>query len=162
MPDARMRAFLGFIAAAISVLTFHQGTLALLHGLGFTPFVPYRSTPVPPLAIPYIADVCFWTGLYGAVFGFLSPRFTLPLWACGLVLGFIAALIAMFAVAPIKGYPFAFGWQPWPMARSLLINGAWGFGVGVILPMLMPRDDRAVNVPTAPSAQADARGLLPH
>jgi hypothetical protein len=162
MPDARMRAFLGFIAAAISVLTVHQGMLALLHALGWSPFVPYRSTPVPPFAVPYIADVCFWSGLYGAAFGFLSPRFTLPLWCCGLILGVIAALIAMFVVAPIKGYTFAYGWKLWPMGRSLLINGVWGIGVGVALPLLMPRGDRAVSAPTAPSAPAGARGSLPH
>jgi hypothetical protein len=162
MPEARMRAFLGFVAAAISVLTFHQGMLAVLHGLGWSPYVPYRSTPVPPLAIPYIADVCFWSGLYGAVFGLLIPRLTLPLWCCGLILGVTAALIGMFLVAPIKGYPFAYGWEPWPMARSLLINGTWGIGVGVILPLLLPRRDRLFNVPSAPSAPAGARGSLPH
>ena len=45
----------------------------------------------------------------------------------------------MFIVAPIKGNPVAGGWQAWPIARSLLINGFWGLGVGVILPLLMPR-----------------------
>ena len=162
MPEARMRAFLGFVAAAISVLTFHQGMLAALHALGWSPFVPYRSTPVPPFAIPYIADVCFRSGLYGAVFGLLAPRLTLPLWCCGLILGCLAALMAMFVVGPIKGHPFAYGWHTWPMARSLLINGSWGVGVGIILPMLMPRGDRALSVPSVPSAPAGVRGSLPH
>ena len=137
--SASMRAFLGFVAAAISVLTFHQGMIAALHTLGLTQFAAYRTTPVPPWGVPVIADLCFWGGLYGVVFGLLMPRFTLPLWLCGLILGIIAALVGMFVVAPIKGMAIANGWQAWPIARSLLINGFWGVGVGLILPLLMPR-----------------------
>ena len=48
------RAVLGFVAAAISVLTFHQAMWALLHvlnlpGLGMPP--PYPTGPVPPRQI---------------------------------------------------------------------------------------------------------------
>jgi hypothetical protein len=139
MWSASTRAFLGFIAAAISVLTFHQGMVEFLHALGVSPFTAYRADPMPPLGVPLIADLCFWGGLYGLVFGLLLPRFTWPLWACGLILGIIAALVGMFVVAPIKGYALANGWQPWPIARSLIINGFWGLGVGLILPLLMPR-----------------------
>ncbi len=139
MVSVPMRALLGFIAGAIAVLTFHQGMVAALHSFGATRFVPYRTSPVPPWGVPLVADLCFWGGLYGIVFGLLAPRFTLPLWFCGLVLGIVAALVAMFIVAPIKHIPIAAGWQAWPIARSLLINGFWGLGVGLILPLLMPR-----------------------
>jgi hypothetical protein len=44
-----------------------------------------------------------------------------------------------FIVAPLKGQPIAAGWVPLAMLRSLLINGSFGLGVGLILPMLMPR-----------------------
>lgn len=44
------RALLGFVAAALSVLTFHQGMWAVLHALGMVPLAPYPMTPVPPLA----------------------------------------------------------------------------------------------------------------
>jgi hypothetical protein len=54
-------------------------------------------------------------------------------------MGIIAALVGMFIVAPIKGMPLANGWMAWPILRSFLINGAWGVGVGLILPLLMPR-----------------------
>jgi hypothetical protein len=134
-----MRALLGFVAAAISVLTFHQGIIAAFHSLGWSPYAPYRTMPVPPWGVPVIADLCFWGGLYGAMFGLLMPRFTLPLWLCGVILGVIAALVGMFVIAPIKGNAIANGWHAWPMARSLLINGFWGLGVGLILPLLMPR-----------------------
>jgi hypothetical protein len=94
---------------------------------------------MPPFGVPLIVDLCFWGGLYGAVFGLLRPRFTLPLWLCGLIMGIIAALVAMFIVAPIKGMPIANGWMVWPILRSFLINGCWGLGVGLILPLLLPR-----------------------
>jgi len=143
MQSAPMRAFLGFIAAAISVLTFHQGMWALLFAAGLTTMAPYPIRPVPPFGVPLIVDLCFWGGLYGLVFGLLRPRFTLPLWLCGLIMGIITALVGMFIVAPIKGMPIASGWMPWPILRSFLINGSWGVGVGLILPLLLPR--RAVH-----------------
>ena len=139
MPAAQMRVFLGFIAAAIAVLTFHQGRIAALHAVGWVPFVPYRTTPVPPFGIPAIVSNCFWGGLYGAAFGFLMPRFTWPLWLCGLILGLIAVLVGWFIVAPIKVLPIAGGWVPMNMLRSIVINGSFGVGVGIILPLLMPR-----------------------
>ncbi len=45
----------------------------------------------------------------------------------------------MFVVASIKGAPVANGWAAWPMARSLIINGVWGLGVGLIMPLLLAR-----------------------
>ena len=142
MWSASTRAFLGFVAAAISVLTFHQGMIEALHVAGLAPFTPYSSNPVPPFGVPLIADLCFWGGLYGLVFGLLLPRFTWPLWLCGIILGIIAVLVSMFVVSPIKGGGFGDGWHAWPMARSLIINGFWGLGVGLILPLLMPRSLR--------------------
>jgi hypothetical protein len=134
-----MRGFLGFVAAAISVLIFHQGMWALLYAAGSMPRPPYPTNPIPPFGVPLIVDLCFWGGLYGVVFGLLRPRFTAPLWLCGLIMGIIAALVGMFIVAPIKGLPIANGWVISAIVRSLLINGAWGLGVGLILPLLHPR-----------------------
>jgi hypothetical protein len=139
MQSAPMRGFLGFVAAAISVLIFHQGMWALLYAAGSMPRPPYPTNPIPPFGVPLIVDLCFWGGLYGVVFGLLRPRFTAPLWLCGLIMGIIAALVGMFIVAPIKGLPIANGWVISAIVRSLLINGAWGLGVGLILPLLHPR-----------------------
>ena len=70
------RAILGFVAAAIAVLTFHQGMWALLHllnlpGMGMPP--PYPIAPVPPWGVPRIVDLAFWGGLYGILFGLALP-----------------------------------------------------------------------------------------
>ena len=141
MPSAVTRAVLGFAAAVLSVLIFHQGIIALMHLAGMASR-PWSMQPVPPYAVPRIVDLCFWGGLYGAVFGILVPRFRLPLWFCGVLLGVVAVLVGWFVVAPLKGWPVASGWNPGAMGRSLLINGTWGLGVGLILPLLLPRPVR--------------------
>lgn len=139
MQNPATRALLGFIAAAISVLTFHQAMWEALHllalpGLEMPP--PYPTNPIPPFGVPRILDLCFWGGLYGIVFGLLLPRLTVPLWLCGLILGIIAALVGLLVVPAIKGLPVGPGW-PLGWVRSLLINGFWGLGVGLILPLML-------------------------
>ena len=142
MPSPPMRALLGFVAAVISVLIFHQGMWAALHtlalpGLAMPP--PYPIGPIPPWGIPRIMNLCFWGGLYGIVFGLTLPRLTAPLWLCGLGLGVIAALVGILVVPAVKGLPIGNGWILLNWVRSLLINGFWGIGVGLILPQLTAR-----------------------
>lgn len=136
---APARALLGFVVAAIAVLTFHQGMIFALSQFGLVRSSVYNLALVGPLKVPQIVNQMFWGGLYGAVFGLLWPRFTWRPWVCGLILGIIASLVSMFVVSPLKGGPFGAGWQAWPMARNLLINGFWGLGVGLIAPYLLPR-----------------------
>jgi hypothetical protein len=136
--DPPMRAVLGFVAAAISVLVFHQGAWALLHLAGLMP-PPYPMGPVPPWRVPQTIDFCFWGGLYGAVYGLVLPKLQMPGWVSGLLLGVIATLVLWFIVAPIKGRPIAFGWVPQTMLVVLAIHAAWGIGVGLILPLLQFR-----------------------
>jgi hypothetical protein len=133
------RALFGFIAAAISVLTFHQAMWEALHvlalpGLSMPP--AYPTDPIAPFGVPRIANLCFWGGLYGIVFGLVLPRLTAPLWLCGLVMGIIAALVGLLVVPAIKGLPVGGSW-PSGWVLSILINGCWGIGVGLILPLLL-------------------------
>lgn len=138
--SAAERACRGFVAAAISVLLFHQSMVALLHANGQVSSAPYSLTPIPPLGVPRLADLCFWGGLYGAAFGLVLPRLPrAPMWIMGLALGLVAVVVGWFVVAPLKGQPLAAGWSGSAMLRSVLINGFWGLGVGVILPVLIPR-----------------------
>jgi hypothetical protein len=142
MPSLPMRALLGFVAAVISVLIFHQGMWAALHTLAFPGLTmppPYPIDPIPPWGIPRIMNLCFWGGLYGIVFGLTLPRLTAPLWLCGLGLGVIAALVGILVVPAVKGLPIGSGWILLNWVRSLLINGFWGIGVGLILPQLTAR-----------------------
>ena len=103
MRDSGTRAIFGFVAAAISVLTFHQAMWAFLHllnlpGMGMPP--PYPTAPVPPWGVPRIVDLAFWGGLYGILFGLALPRLRPPYWLDGLVLGIIAALVGFFSSRP--------------------------------------------------------------
>src|SRR3954463_1937019 len=70
MTAAPMRAFLGFIAGAISLLAFHQGLLEIFHLAG-AGGPAWSVQPVPPFNIPRVVDLCFWAGLWGMVFGLL-------------------------------------------------------------------------------------------
>ncbi len=142
MPTPLTRALFGFIAAAASVLIFHQAMWEALHllalpGLGMPP--PFPTDPVAPLGVPRILDLCFWGGLYGIVFGLLLPQFTAPLWLCGLGLGIVAVLVGYSVVPALKGLPIGGGWVALNWVRSLLINGFWGIGVGLILPLMIRR-----------------------
>ncbi len=136
--DPPKRAALGFVAAVIAVLVFHQGAWAILHMAGLMP-PPFPMGPTPPWGVPVTISFCFWGGLYGAVYGLLSPRFTTPPWLSGLILGLIATLVLWFIVSPIKGRPIANGWVPRTMLVVLVIHAVWGIGVGLILPLLTAR-----------------------
>jgi hypothetical protein len=134
------RAALGFIAAALSVLTFHQGMILLLH---FTPIPglqiaawPYSFNPIAPFGVPQILNLCFWGGLYGLVFGLIHPRLRPPMWLNGLLLGLCAVTVGFFVVPLIKGTPIAGNWVLFNWIRSILINGFFGIGVGIIYPIL--------------------------
>jgi hypothetical protein len=140
MSAALPRALIGFLAAAISVLTFHQWMWWVLHvlnlpGLGMPP--PYPTGPVPPWGVPRIIDLAFWGGLYGVAFGLALPYLRPPHWLNGLALGIIAVLVGFFVVAPLKGGAIGGDWQATNWARSVLINGCWGIGVGILAPLML-------------------------
>lgn len=140
-----MRIFLGFVAGALAVLTFHQGMVELLYLAGLVPRMAFRVAPVPPFGVPLVLSLTFWGGLYGAVFAALIPRLRAPLWLCGIGLGCVAALIALFVVAPLKGHAPAYGGAIWPIAKTFILTGAWGLGVGLIFPLLRPRSVRGAG-----------------
>jgi hypothetical protein len=132
------RAALGFVAGVIAVLIFHQGAWATLHLAGLMP-PPFPMGPTPPWGVPETLNYCFWGGLWGAAYGMVAPKLTLPAWLSGLMLGVIANLVLWFVVFPLKGQPVASGWAPRSMLVVLVIHLVWGLGVGVILPLLTVR-----------------------
>ncbi len=140
--SAGFRFFLAFIAGFLAVVIFHQGMLALLHAVNFTPRAPFATTPTPPLGIPQIWSSAFWGGVWGLVFAAIAPRFRQDTryWIAALLFGAIApTLVAWFVVAPLKNQPIAAGFKPMAMLTGLLVNGAWGVGTALILSLLSKR-----------------------
>lgn len=139
MPAAWPRAACGFLAAILAVLIFHQAMWAVLHAAKLMP-PPFPTARVGPFGLPRIVDLCFWGGVWGALFGLVLPVLPerMPMWLLGLGLGILAALVGLFVVAPLKGLPPAGGFAPMAFVISFLINGFWGFGVGLILNLTAP------------------------
>lgn len=148
---APARAILGFVAAVIAVLTFHQAMWAMLHVAGLMP-PPYPIAPIPPYGVPQIVNLCFWGGLYGILFGLLAPSFKAPPWLCGIGFGVLAALVGLLVVPAVKGAAFdaiAARLTVQTVLRSLAINGFWGLGLGLILPLLIRRPAIKAEAPYA-------------
>ncbi len=140
MASTQKRIAFGFLVAAFSVLTFHQGMWTLLHylnlpGMGMP--LPYPTDPIPPLGVPRILNLCFWGGLWGALFGAIYRGPHGSYWWAGLLLGVAASLTGLLIVPAIKGLPIGGGWMVTSWIRSLLINGFWGLGVGLMLPVAL-------------------------
>ncbi|MFS0514316.1 hypothetical protein ACEYW6_06260 [Nostoc sp. UIC 10607] len=139
---ALSRFALAFIAGFISVLLFHQGMLALLHAVNFTPRAPYPTAPTPPFGMPQIWSSAFWGGVWGLIWVAFAPRFRhdKSYWLAALVFGAIfPTVVAWFVVAPLKGQPIAGGWKLVGIVTGLLVNGAWGVGTAGLLKLFSRR-----------------------
>jgi hypothetical protein len=132
---------LGFIAGAVAVLVFHQGTAFLLHRFGNDiPAVvaifgkaaaPFNMAPTRPLGLPVVASQAFWGGVWGVVLALILERLRPPAILFATVFGALALTAVAVTLVPfLKGRPGWSGTIPW---RGLLYNGAWGFGVALIL-----------------------------
>jgi hypothetical protein len=128
-----------FIAGFLSTLIFHQGVLAILHGLKMTARNPWAMVPVPPMGVPSVLSLAFWGGLWGiALWLMIRGAAGSKYWLLAVVLGAILpTVVAFFIVFPLKGLPIAGGWQPDLVIGALLLNGAWGFGVALFMRMML-------------------------
>jgi hypothetical protein len=130
---------IAFVAGFFAVIVLHQPMLLLLHALGLTPAHAYAMRPTPPLGVPQVISSAFWGGIWGIIFVLLGAR---PgrgprLYATSVPFGAIVLTsVAWFIVAPIKGQLLAGGWVPARMAIGPLVNGAWGFGLALLLDVL--------------------------
>ena len=123
-----------FIAGFLAVLVFHQGMLAILHGIGVTAYAPLPMRPVPPFGVPQVISLAFWGGVWGLVLGLIAPRLPrgLAYWLIIAVFGAIAPVaVAIFVVFPLKGITPASDHPIAELVSGLLINGAWGVGTAL-------------------------------
>jgi len=124
-----------FVAGFISTLVFHQGLLWLLYTGGVAPRPPWDMAPVPPFRAPAVISLAFWGGVWGIVlWALVRSSSGGTYWAKALVIGALGpSLLAWFVVMPLKGVGVAGGWNSKIIVGALLLNGAWGLGVGVLM-----------------------------
>ena len=130
-----MELIMAFVAGFIATLVFHQSALAALHAIGFTKKAPFPMTPTAPFEVPAVISLAFWGGLWGiAIWLVIRGAPGLEYWAMAVGLGALGpSIVALFVVYPIKGLPVAGGWDPKVIIGALILNGAWGFGVALLM-----------------------------
>jgi len=129
----------GFAAGFVATLVFHQSVLALLHATGRTPRRPWDLTPTAPFGVPAVLSLAFWGGLWGIALWLLLRRSS-RYWTTAVVFGALApSAVALFIVLPMKHQPVAGGWDPAILVGALLLNGAWGLGVALLVRLLGDR-----------------------
>jgi hypothetical protein len=127
-----------FAAGFVATLVFHQGLLAILHAAGISPRGAWSMARTPPLGVPAVVSLAFWGGVWGILAWLVIARMTgASYWATALVFGaLLPSLVAWFVVMPMKGMGPAGGWSPPIIVGALLLNGAWGIGVALLMRLM--------------------------
>jgi hypothetical protein len=127
-----------FIAGFVATLVFHQGVLAAFYAIGLIPRPAFDLTPVPPLGVPAVISLAFWGGVWGIViWGLIRNARGARYWLYAIVLGAIGpSLVALFIVLPLKGGAVAANWDPKLIVGALILNGAWGFGMALLMRLI--------------------------
>jgi hypothetical protein len=135
-----LRIVLGFVAAFLATLTFHQFGLLVLHLVGVTPAMPWAARPVPPFGVPQVISLAFWGGIWGIVFVLVEPYLARSPggYVAGAILfgAIFPTLVAWFVVLPLKGLPAGNGFHFPGIIVGPIVNGLWGLGTAAFLHIL--------------------------
>jgi hypothetical protein len=135
-----MRLLLGFVAAFVATLIFHQIGLGLLHVVGITPAMPYNFHPVRPFGVPQVISLAFWGGVWGIVFVLVErwlARSPGGYWVGAIIFGAVfPTVFSWLVVAPLKGLPLGYGFHFPGILIGPIVNGLWGLGTGLFLAVL--------------------------
>jgi hypothetical protein len=123
----------GFVSGFLAVLVFHQGALAVLHALQWTPGAPYPMRAAAPFGVPQVLSLAFWGGVWGVLLAAALARLNgARLVVAATIFGAVLpTLVAWFVVAPLKGQPAAAGFAMPGMLVGPIVNAAWGLGTGL-------------------------------
>jgi hypothetical protein len=154
------RIVVGFVAAVLAVLVFHQTGGMAAKALGLLPatWAPYNMTEFKgalPAAtsvftslgfagMPTLVNTMFWGGVWGIVFGLTHGLFPGgSMIVKGLVLGVIIALfnwtLLPFIQGSLRGIPnqvYFAGGVPMRMLTTLFFALPFGFGTGLFYGLL--------------------------
>jgi hypothetical protein len=130
------RAAIGFLAAVLSVLVFHQGMVLLLREAGLfgipgSTLVWNLNANPRAFGLPMLVNQCFWAGLYGAAFGLLAGRVRIGNLTLALLTGAATTMVGFFIISALRGSPIAGGWQLQAWLRGLSIGLSFGLGIWV-------------------------------
>jgi len=130
-----------FIAGFVATLAFHQTVLGLLHMGNPAVPAPFNLAATAPLGVPAVISLAFWGGVWGVVlWALIRSREGAMYWTLATVIGAIGpSAVALFVVMPLKGMGMAAGWDPKIIVGALILNGAWGIGVALLM-RLMQRE----------------------
>lgn len=128
---------IGFIAAALAVLIFHQGISYLIGQLGWSRGDAWSMAPIAPYGVPRLLNAMFWGGLYGILFGLIVeylPGGSYPVRGFIFGLVFTTILGSWLIVSLIKGRPIFSGFfhsYDFTRLRNGFLLNAVGFGIGL-------------------------------
>lgn len=130
-----MKVIKPFIAGYVSTLVFHQGLWALLHNAGKVQKAAWDLSPTEPLGVPAVLSLAFFGGLWGiAIWALIKHHSGWAYWRDATIYGALGpSAVALLLVFPLKGMPIAGGWDPKIIAGALMLNAAWGFGLGLLV-----------------------------
>ena len=125
---------MGFLAAAVAVVTVHEIINFILLQAGLFPRVPWSLAPAAGTGIPQILSDMLWGGLWGVLFALIQGSIpgggpTVK----GLIFGLVGpALIGVFILVPLLTgrFPPFFGGDPKLIISVLLILAGFGAAMG--------------------------------
>lgn len=128
----------GFLAAAVAVVTAHEGIVLILNKAGLLPKAPWSLEPIGPWKVPTIVNSIFWGGLWGVVYAAVHHRIPGDQTAIkGAIFGLLIALVSNFTLLPlIKRKPLFMGGNLKLIACVLVILAGFGAATALILEAL--------------------------
>jgi hypothetical protein len=122
----------GFIAGAVSALTFHAFAWWVFYLIGMQRLAPYPMIP-NGFGVPLILSLAFWAGIWGIVMVLIAPRIRQPFWVVCVIVSLAASVVQAFALPPLlAARSTGSGRDPAGVHRQRRV----GIGVAIIAPLV--------------------------